>query len=253
MLSRVKKFVKGEQAQAAYEIEHADSIHRAEEEAFEQEMKRRSTDRRKTEAVMREAAEQKAIESAKRRGARKATPLGEQINDNFDEALEKAMAGAKKVQEKAITGAKKAQEFIESPGVQKKFSNARHNLGNVGGDLKKIVQPPREPARKQVRGRGRGRQIPQRVQIVEKAVVREHPVHAKKDKPQVGNPNKGRFGVRSSSREKAIIGNPNKKNFGVISSSREQPTLRNVNKGIFGVKSSKTREEHRFGTRSSRR
>jgi len=196
---------------------------------------------------MREAAEQKAIEDAKRRGARKATPLGEQINDNFDEALEKALAGAKKVQERAITGAKKAQEFIESPGVQKKFSNARHNLGNVGGDLRRIVQPPQAPVR------GRRKPVVQKVQIVEKAVVREHPVHTKKDKPQVGNPNKGRFAVISSSREKATIGNPNKKGFGVRSSSREQPTLRNVNKGIFGVKSSKAREEHRFGTRSSRR
>lgn len=236
MLSKFNKFVKGEQAQAAYEIENADAIHKIEADAFEQEQRRRSNDRHKKEAEMRDQAKQKAIEDAKKRGVNKATPIAERIEDNFDEALEKALAGAKK-----------ANEFIESPNIQKKFSNMRHNLGNVGGDLRRIVQPPQAPVR------GRRRPVAHKTRVVEKAVVREHPVHAKKEKPQVGNPNKGRFAVISSSREKATIGNPNKKGFGVRSSSREQPTLQNVNKGIFGVKSSKTREEHRFGTRSSRR
>lgn len=236
MLSKLKNFVAGEQMQATYEIENADAIHRIEDKAFEQERKRRSTERHKKEDEMGERAKQKAIESAKKRGVKKATPIEERIEDNFDEAVEKAIATAKK-----------AQDFIDSPNVQKKLSNAKYNLGNVGGDVAKIVKPPRELVR------GRHRPVAQKTRVVEKVVVREHPVHAKKDKTQVGNPNKGRFGVRSSSRDKAIIGNPNKKNFGIRSSSKEQPTLRNLNKGQFGVKSSKAREEHRFGTRSSRR
>lgn len=204
MISRLKKLVRGNQIQDEYENDNAEALQKIEDEAFKQEQKRRSNSKHRKEDEMRENAKQKAIESAKRRGARKATPITEQIEDNFDEAVEKATAAAKKAQEKALEGMKRAQDFIESPNVQKKLSNARHNIGHVGGDLRKIANPPRKPVR------GRSKPVVKKTRVVEK-VVREHPVHAKKEKPQVGNPNKGRFGVREDDfKTKPIIGNRNR-------------------------------------------
>lgn len=215
MLSKVRQFIAGEQAQAAYEIKNADEIHKIEAEAFERERKQRSAERHQKEAELSEKAKQKAIADAKARGAKKATPVEEQLRENFDEAVAKAIAAGQK-----------AQKFVEAPAVQKKISNVKHNLKNVERDVREIAKPPRQPAK------GHRRPVAQKVSVVEK-VVREHPVHVRKEKTVVGNPNKGRFGVRSSSREKPTIGNPNK--------------------GHFGVKSSKAREGHRFGTRPSRR
>lgn len=181
--------IRGMQAQAEYETQNRSSINRIEQQAYEE----AKVQRERVEAARKASAKERAIAEARERGAKRAKPIPERIEDNFDEALERALKTAKVVDQKA-------QNFVKSPKVQKKISNARHNLGDVTNDVIKATATPKRATRRTAK---------QQVTHQVKQANKSHPVHVKKQKPVIGSHKSlgARFGTRPSK--------PTTKRFGI--------------------------------------